>query len=294
MATSEKKIKRRVRTAYLVSTVSIALVLFLLGAVGYLILNARKASDRLRENLTVSVWLRGGLEEEAVAALRGEIEAMPSVKQLVYTTREQAAESFRETIGDDFERFLEENPLPASLEVTLHAGWSNPDSVRAFDAAVSRHDAVDEVLYQEALIGQITDNIRKFNLVILFFGGTLLLISLILINNTIRMTIFSRRFLINTMKLVGATRGFILRPFLWRAVVQGVWAAVGAAAMIAAVVYALASGIPEAGFISLSDPEPLAWILGALLVAGILISLGFTWRAVSKYINLSTNKLHIY
>jgi len=294
MATSDRKIRRRVRTAYLVSTVSIALVLFLLGAVGYLILNARKASDRLRENLTVSVWLADGLDDAGVAGLRGEIEAMPSVKQVVHTTKEQAAESFRQTIGDDFEQFLDENPLPASLEVTLHAAWSNPDSVRAFDAAISAHEAVDEVLYQEALIGQITDNIRRFNLIILFFGGTLLLISLILINNTIRMTIFARRFLINTMKLVGATRGFILRPFLWRAVAQGVWAAAMAAAMIAAVVWALSSGIPEAGFISLSDPEPLAWIAGALLAAGILISLLFTWRAVAKYIRISTNKLHIY
>lgn len=292
MATNEKNIKRRVRNAYVVSTVSIALVLFLLGAVGYLILNARKASDRLKENLTVSVWLHDGLESADVTRLRTQIEALPGVRECVYTSKEQAAGSFREYIGDDFERFLDENPLPASFEVTLHAAWSNPDSVRMFDADLSQWAEVDDVLYQEAIIGQITDNIRKFNLVILFFGGTLLLISLILINNTIRMTIFSKRFLINTMKLVGATRGFILRPFLWRSVAQGVFAALLAAVLIGAVIYALRSGIPEAGFIS--DWQPLAWIFGGLLALGIGISLLFTWRAVGKYVRLNTQKLHIY
>jgi cell division transport system permease protein len=292
MATNEKKIRQRVRSAYVVSTVSIALVLFLLGAVGYLILNARLASDRLRENLSVSVWLRDGLENADVARLRTRIGTLPAVKETIYISKEQAAESFRESIDDEFERFLDENPLPASFEVTLHADRSNPDSVRVFEAAVSKWEEVDEVLYPEAIIGQISDNIRRFNLVILFFGGTLLLISLILINNTIRMTIFSKRFLINTMKLVGATRGFILRPFLWRSVAQGVFAALLAAALICAVIYALRAGIPEAGFIS--DWRPLAWIFGGLLAAGVLISLLFTWRAVGKYVRLSTQKIHIY
>jgi cell division transport system permease protein len=292
MATNEKKIRRRVRNAYVVSTVSIALVLFLSGAVGYLILNARKASDRLKENLTISVWLHDGLESADAARLQQEIGALAAVKQIAYTAKEQAARSFFESSGEDFERFLEENPLPASLEITLHAGWSNPDSVRAFDDAVSQWEEVDEVLYQQTIIEQITENIRRFNLVILFFGGALLLISLILINNTIRMTIFSKRFLINTMKLVGATRGFILRPFLWRSVGQGVFAALLASGLIGGEVYALNTGIPEAGFIA--DWRPLAALFGVLLAGGVLISLLFTWRAVGKYIRLNTQKLHIY
>ena len=292
MSTNEKKIKRRVRNAYLISTVSIALVLFLLGAVGYLILNARKASVRLQENMTVSVWLKDDPGNTDTAALQGRILGLPGVKNAAYTSKEEAARAFTEYSGMDFERFLEENPLPASFEVTLEAAHSNPDSVRRFERTVMEWTQVDEVLYQEEIIAQVAENIRKFNLVLLFFGGTLLLISLILIRNTIRMTIFARRSIIATMKLVGATRGFILRPFLWRAVGQGCLAAGIAAGLICGVVYALQKGLPEAGFFA--DPRRMGMIFGAILVAGVLISFLFTYGAVSKYVKLNTRKMHIY
>jgi cell division transport system permease protein len=272
--------------------VSIALVLFLLGSVGYLILNAREASDRLKENMTVSVWLKDGLKENEVNDLQWRLRGMSGVKSVEYTSKEEAARTFTAFSGMDFEGFLEENPLPASLEVTLAADFSHPDSVQLFDRAVSEWEQVDDVLYQEAIIAQVTDNIRKFNLVLLFFGGTLLLISLILIRNTIRMTIFSKRSIINTMKLVGATRGFILRPFLWKAVGQGFGAALLAIALICAVVYGLRTGLPEAGFFA--DLHRMATLFGAVAVAGMLISLLFTYGAVSKYVKLSTQKISIY
>lgn len=292
MATNEKKIKRRVRNAYLISTVSIALVLFLLGSVGYLILNAREASDQLKENMTVSVWLKDGLEESDVTTLQGRVRGISGVKNVAYTSKEEAARTFTAFSGMDFEGFLDENPLPASFEVTLDADYSNPDSVRMFDRTVSEWEQVDDVLYQEAIIAQVADNIRKFNIVLIFFGGTLLLISLILIRNTIRMTIFSKRSIINTMKLVGATRGFILRPFLWKSVGQGILAALIAIALVCAVVYGLRTGLPEAGFFA--DLLRMGTLFGAIAVAGVLISLLFTYGAVSKYVKLNTQKMHIY
>jgi len=292
MATSEKRIKRRVRGAYFISTVSIALVLFLLGSVGYLILNAREASDQLKENMTLSVWLKDGLEESTVRTLQGRIQGMSGVKNVTYTSKEQAAQAFTASSGMDFEGFLEENPLPASFEVTLQAEYSEPDSVRMFDAAVSEWEQVDDVLYQAAIIEKVADNIRKFNIVLIFFGGTLLLISLILIRNTIRMAIFSKRSIINTMKLVGATRGFILRPFLWKSIGQGVLAALVALILIAAVIYGLRTGIPEAGFFA--DLMRLGVLAGAIVLTGVLISLLFTYSAVNKYIRLNTQKMHIY
>ncbi len=292
MSTSEKRIRRRVRHAYLISTVSIALVLFLLGSVGYLILNARQASDRLQENMTVSVWLRDEVASTDVPALRARIAALPGVKGAVYTSKEEAARQFTAFSGMDFEGFLDENPLPASFEVTLAADYSQPDSVRRFDAAVSAWEGVEDVLYQESIIEQVAENIRKFNLVLLFFGGTLLLISLILIRNTIRITIFSRRSIINTMKLVGATRGFILRPFLGRAVGQGVSAALIAIVLICVVVYGLRTGLPEAGFFA--DLRRMAALFGAILAAGVLISLLFTYSAVSRFVRLNTQKMQLY
>ncbi|MCD8185719.1 MAG: permease-like cell division protein FtsX [Rikenellaceae bacterium] len=292
MATSEKKIKRRVRSAYVISTVSIALVLFLLGSVGYLTLNAREASDQLKENMTVSVWLRDGLEELEVTALQGRLQGLSGVKSVSYTSKEQAARDFTAFSGMDFESFLDDNPLPASFEVTLLAEYSEPDSVRWFHRTLAEWNEVDDVLYQEAIIEQIAENIRKFNLVLLFFGGTLLLISLILIRNTIRMAIFSKRSIINTMKLVGATRGFILKPFLWRAVGQGILAAWIALCLIASVIYGLREGLPEAGFFA--DLLRLGILAGAVTAAGIVISFLFTYSAVNKYIKLNTQKMHIY
>jgi len=292
MATSEKKIKRRVRNAYLISTVSIALVLFLLGSVGYLILNARDASDQLKENMTVSVWLKDGLENDQIRNLQGRIQGISGVKNVSYTSKEAAARQFTTLSGMDFEGFLDENPLPASFEVTLQADYSNPDSVRMFDAAVSEWEQVDDVLYQERIIEQVTDNIRKFNIVLVFFGGTLLLISLILIRNTIRMSIFSKRSIINTMKLVGATKGFILKPFLWKSVGQGFLAALVAIGLICVVVYGLRTGLPEAGFFA--DLLRLGGLFGAIIGVGILISFIFTYGAVNKYVKLNTQKMHIY
>ena len=292
MATNEQRIKRRVRSAYFISTVSIALVLFLLGSVGYLILNAREASDQLKENMVVSVWLKDNLEDTDVGTLQERIAAFPGVKAVAYTSKEEAARKFTAFSNMDFQGFLEDNPLPASFEVTLEAGYSNPDSVRLFDNRVSLWEQVDDVLYQEAIIAQVADNIRKFNIVLVFFGGTLLLISMILIRNTIRMTIFSKRSIINTMKLVGATKGFILRPFLWRSIGQGFLAALVAICLICAVIYGLRTGLPEAGFFA--DLMRLGTLFGAIVLAGILISLLFTYGAVRKYVNLNTQKMHIY
>jgi cell division transport system permease protein len=292
MSTNEKKIKRRVRNAYLIATVSIALVLFLLGSVGYLILNARDASDQLKENITLSVWLKDEPTPDGINALQGRIRGLTGVKNATYTSREEAARQFTAFSGVDFDGFLEENPLPASFEVTLLAEYSDPDSVRMFDATVSEWKEVDDVLYEERIIEQVAGNIRKFNIVLLFFGGTLLLISLILIRNTIRMSIFSRRSIINTMKLVGATRGFILRPFLWKSVGQGLLAALLAIVLICTVIYGLRTGLPEAGFFA--DLLRLSTLFGVLIAAGIGISFLFTYGAVSKYVKLNTQKMHIY
>lgn len=292
MATKEKKIKRRVRNAYLVSTVSIALVLFLLGAVSYLILNAREASDDLKENMTVSVWLKDGLSQTQRNTVENRLKAFPDVKEVSYTSKEEAAETYKAYMDSDFEGFLGENPLPASFEVTLNAQYSNVDSVKVFDVRVSKWDEVDDVLYQAGIIEEVAVNIQKFNLVLLFFGCTLLLISLILINNTIRMTIFSKRSVINTMKLVGATKGFILRPFLWKAVAQGCYAAILASLLVCAIIYGLNAGIPEAGFIK--DLSRLSYIFAGILIVGIVISFLFTYAAVSKYVRLNAQRIYIY
>lgn len=292
MAANEKRIKRRIRNAYIVSTVSIALVLFIVGAVGYLIMNARQASDRLRENITMSVLLKDDVTAADRKDIFSKLSARTEVKEIKYISKDDAAEEFKEYIGNDFVGFLEENPLPASYEISLNAEYSDVDTLKKFEREIVKLTGVEDVIYQEAIIGQITANIQKFNLLLLLFGCTLLAISLILINNTIRMAIFSKRFIINTMKLVGATRFFIIKPFISRALLQGIYAGIISSVMIGAMVYGLSEGIPEAGFL-IGTPFLLT-MFGLLFAGGIVISILFTFGAVLKYVNLSTNKLHLY
>ncbi len=293
MATQEnRKIRRKVRSAYVISTVSIALVLFLLGAVGYLTLGALNAADRLRENVAVYVMLDDALTTQQTEELGERFRGLSAVKTVKFVTRQEAAEDFRNYIGDDFEEFLQMNPLPNSFELNLHAEASAKDSVAALEKQVVRWEGVDEVLYQRNVVEQIGSNINKFTLVLLFFGLTLLVISLILLNNTIRITILSKRYIINTMKLVGATRGFIMRPFLWNSVLQGVYAALIAAAMLMLMIAGLNEGLPDVHFIR--GHMQLAVILGALLAGGVLISLVFTAFAVRKFIRMNSSRIYIY
>ncbi|MCC8088843.1 MAG: ABC transporter permease [Rikenellaceae bacterium] len=292
MASNDRKIKRKIRNAYIVSTVSIALVLFLLGAVGYMILNAKEASDTLKENVSISVLLKDNVSGVRLEEIESTMRVRKEVKSCTYISKEQAAEDFKAYIGNDFVGFLDGNPLPASLELTLNAAYSDLDSIKIMTAEIKKMDGVEDILYQEAIIEQVTENIKKFNLILLLFGGTLLLISLILINNTIRMAIFSKRNIINTMKLVGATGGFIMRPFMGKAVLQGMYAAIISCLLVSGVVYSLNKGLPEAAFIT--DIEILGIIFAGIFILGILISSVFTYYAVRKYIRISSNQLFIY
>ncbi len=292
MAREDKRIKRKVRNSYLISTVSIALVLFLLGSVSYLILNALSATDRLKESVTIYVMLKDGLSEQETADLRKQIETKESVREVKYITKEQAAEDFRAYIGNDFEEFLDENPLPNSFEVGLTAEASEKEAIRSLEKELTALTGVDEVIYQKGVIEQIGSNINKFNLILLLFGGALLFIALILLNNTIRMTIVAKRHIINTMKLVGATRGFILRPFLASATAHGIYAGAIASIMFIAMVAGLGEGLPEVRF--LKDNMLLLGIVAAMIIGGIIISLLFTLFAVNKFVRMPSGKAYLY
>jgi cell division transport system permease protein len=292
MTREDKRLKRRVRRSYLISTVSIAMVLFLLGSVAFLILNALNATDRLKESVTIYVMLSEGLSDEQTAELRQKIEAMKVVRQVTYVSKDKAAEQFIAETGEDFTGFIDFNPLPDSFEVGLGARSSDKEVVRAFDKTVSAMEGVSEVVYQKGVIEQIGSNINKFNLILLLFGGTLLVISLILLNNTVRMTIVARRRIISTMQLVGATKGFIMRPFVGSAVLHGVYAGLIATAMFAAMIVGLQEGLPEVAM--LRGNVLLASIAGGMIVGGVVISLLFTIFAVNKFVRMTGSKMYLY
>lgn len=289
---SNKRIRRKVRNAYIISTVSVALVLFLLGSVGYLILGALGTTQRLKESMTVYVMLSDTVSAQTTTAIGEKLKANRSVREMKFIGKDQAAQEFQEYLGDDFIEFLDQNPLPDAYELKMTAAASDKASLEALEKEVSTWEGVNEVVYQRGVLEQIGQNINKFNLILLLFGGTLLIIALILLNNTIRVTIFAKRYIINTMKLVGATRWFIMRPFLGRSILQGIYAGLICWVMLAVMMMGLHEGLPEVRFVS--DQLYLAYIFGGTMVGGILISLIFTTFAVRKFVRMNSSKLHMY
>lgn len=287
-----RRLKRKVRNSYIISTVSIALVLFLLGSVSYLVVNALDITDRMKENVSVYVMLRDELTPEQQEAIRHKLLQQEAVRDAVFVSKDDAAAEFRSEAGGDFEEFLGFNPLPDSYEVKLSAAGPDLEKMRAFEKEALTWDGVDEVVYQRSVVEEIGRNINTFNLVLLMFGGALLIISLILLNNTIRVAIYSKRYIITTMKLVGATRGFILRPFAGSAVMQGIWSALIATVMFSGMLYGIHRGLPEISF-SGADAKAV-YIIAGMFLAGILISLVFTIFAVDKFVKLPTGAVNYY
>ena len=291
-AENTKSLRRKVRNSYIISTISIALVLFLLGSVGYLIFNAVRATDLMKENVAIHLMIKQGTSDERIAEIGRELGAHEAVKEVTFVPKAVAAENFKEQIGSDFVEFLAFNPLPDAYEVKLHAQYSDKDYVRKFEKEAASWNGIEEVVYQRAVVEQIGSNINKFNLVLLLFGGALLDIALILLNNTIRLTIYSKRYLINTMKLVGASKWFIMKPFLLRSILHGVYAWLIAAAMFLALVAGLGEGLPEVTF--LAESRPVYYVLCGMLLLGILISALFTLFAVNKFVRMNTTKINLY
>ena len=287
-------IRRKVRNSYIVSTVSIALVLFLLGAVGYLMTAAMRVADSLQESVTLIVELEKGITDERKEAVKGLLAANPITAEITYLSKEEKLQDdeFRKIFAVEFEEVLDENPLMDSFEVRLNSLSENRAALDVFIADISEREGVAHVSYPADLIEKVHSSVNKGRPVLLLFALVLLVISLTLLNNTIRLAIFSKRYLINTMKLVGATKWFIIRPFLWDSVKQGVWSGIIAASLFGAMIYGVDQKMPE-----LSSPELLeaaAVILVGMVVVGVVVSLLFTLFAVNKFVNMKSNKIYLY
>lgn len=290
----DKRLKRRVRNSYIVSNISIALVLFLLGSVGYLMTAAMQVARTLQESVTVTVELRNGADEGQKESLRKRFEANELVSHVEYSSKDDKLNDayFRQMFEQEFEAILEENPLLDSFELILSADSADPDKLETFIAQIAELDGVDRVSYPAQTVERLHATIAKIRLVLLLFGGALLVISLILLNNTIRLAIFSKRYLINTMKLVGATKWFIMRPFLGSSITQGILSGIIASALFLTAVYGLNEAVPE--LMSLAETMKIGIIVGGMVLGGILISLCFTFFAVNKFVNMKSNKIYLY
>ena len=282
--------KGRLRSSYLTLIVSISLVLFLIGLLGLLIINAKELSDYFRESLSFSVMLDEDSKEADIRMLQKDLDAKHFVKSTEYFSKEQAAENLKEELGEDFLSFMGYNPLLPSIDVYLLAEFTHPDSVLNIEKYLLEYTVVKEVYFQESFLHLLNENVRKVSIVLLVFSGLLLFISLTIINNTIRLSVYSKRFLINTMQLVGATKPFIRKPFLLRSIIHGILAALIAILLLMAILYFI-----EQEFyllFTLQDIGLILYLFGGIILLGMIINYLSTYFSVNKYLGISEDKLY--
>lgn len=286
----EKHTKRRLKSSYITTIISISLVLFMLGLVGIVMLHGQKLSVMIRENIGLSVIIKNNVQERAIHDFINNLDRQPYVKETEYITREQAAQDLKESLGEDFISFIGYNPLLPSIEVKLNAPWTNIDSMLLIEKRLIANNIVEEVLYQKSLVNLVNENIRRISLVLLAFSLLLLLIAIALINNTIRLSVYSKRFIIRSMQLVGATQGFIRKPFIIQGLYHGIYSAIIAMILLAVTIYFSRREMPELA--TLQDTDMMLVLSGIVIILGIIISVISTYFAVGKYLRSSLDELY--
>ena len=282
--------RRRIANAYLSSVISISLVLLLVGVAAMLLLNARSVSDYFKENMEVSVIMKPGVSEEQAAVFQEQLDKSRFVNSTVLVSREQGEKEMMEMLGEDFLDVFETSPVPVSLDMTLEADYVSSDSLEVVTSEVMMADIVDEVNYQKSLVDALNANFSRISAVIAVFIALLLFISYVLINNTVRLNVFARRFTIHTMKLVGATRAFIRAPFLVQAVLQGVFSAVIANGALVALLFVLKSRFGQ--LFEIFSKDVLIMVMCIVLAAGLLICVISTYFVVNKLVSLKKDELY--
>ncbi len=293
MSQREKKYyQRKINSSYLTSVISITLVLFTLGILGLIAINARVLSRYIRENIGFEIIMEQNTKEADILYLQKILDTKPYVKSTEYITKEEAARRLSKTLGEDFTGFFkdDDNPLLPSIDVRFYAEWANNDSLAQIQNFILKNKGVKDIYYQKSLVHLINRNLRKISLILLGFSLLLLIIAVALINNTIRLSVYSRRFIIRSMQLVGATQGFIRRPFIVRGIIQGVISAFIALGLLSAIVVTLWNNLPELKLIS--SPEMLLFLYLFVLILGMIVSGMSTYLAVRKYLNLKPDKLY--
>jgi cell division transport system permease protein len=284
--------KKRINSSYITSVISITLVLFTLGILGLIVLQANSLSNYIKENIGFEIIIKPGVKEADILYLQKTLDLEPFVKTTEYITKEEASERLTDMLGEEFTGFLgeEENPLLPSIDIRFHADWANNDSFAVIEEIILANDYVKEVYYQKSLVHIINKNVRRISLILLGFSLLLLFIAMALINNTIRLSVYSKRFTIRSMQLIGATEQFIRRPFILKGLLQGVISAVITMLLISIIITALKSNIPELAV--LIGPELIVFLFAIILIIGMLFVGISTIFAVNKYLRMRTERLY--
>ncbi|MFD2527335.1 cell division protein FtsX [Flavihumibacter stibioxidans] len=285
-----KSSAKRSQPSYFMSILGVSLVLFILGLLGWIVINANKLGQYFKENVEVRVYLRENITPKDSVALVQYIANKPYVKEYTYVTKEDARKKFIADGNDDWKNIMDANPLPASIDFKLRNQYVHIDSLTAIAADLEQNIGVNDVQYPRALIDNLNKNVQKISMILLIVAIVLCIVVIILIDNTIRLAMFSNRFLIKTMQMVGATRGFIAKPMDVRAIINGAISGVIALAGIFALIIFSEQQLPE-----LKAMRDITWLvlLGAgIILLGILISLLSTHRSVVKYLKMKLDDLY--
>ncbi len=291
-AKEEQYYKKRVNTAYFTSLISITLVLFTLGFLGLLIVHAKTLSNYIKENIGFEIIIKPGVKEAEVIRLQKHLDTRDYVKTTEYITKKEALNRLKKSLGNNFVNFFGkgDNPLLPSIDVRFNAAWANNDSISKIEKQMLAKPFVKEVYYQKSLVQEIDRNLNKITLVLLVLSGVLLMIAIALMNNSTRLTIYSKRFVIKSMQLVGATRGFIRRPFVWKGMLQGVYSAFIALALLTAVLVVVRENLPELTVIESFRLIGVVYIFVILL--GMAVTGFSTFFAVNRYLDMNKHKLY--
>ena len=282
--------RRRLANAYLSAVISISLVLLLVGVASMLLVNAKSVSDYFKEHMQISVLLKQEVEDDEALAFQAELDSLEFIHSTRFVSREEGTEEMKEMLGEDFLSVFETSPVPSSLELTLEAQYVEADSLDKVKARLLESPLVDEVDYQQSLVESLNENIGKISLLLGVFIVLLLFISFVLINNTVRLNVFARRFTIHTMKMVGATRSFIRSPFMVQAVFQGLFAAFLALLLLLLALFCVRRSFAQ--LFSIVQLKLLLLVIGIVIVSGVVICVVSTYFVVNKLVSLKRGELY--
>jgi len=282
---------KKIKNIHFGSTVSMSLVLFLIGLISLLLFVANDMSVYVKENINLSIILDDNASQPEVKRVEIFLETAGYAKKISYVSKEDALKEHVAALGDDPQDFLGFNPLKASLEVKLKAEYANNDSVKMIEGKLKTFEVIERVAYQKDLIGLVNENVRKISIVLLGLALILLIVAVALINNTVRLSIYSNRFLINTMQMVGATNWFIRKPYIRQAIMNGLAAAVVAILLLGIVVYYVMYEFGLGG-VSL-NPASAVSVSVIVLLSGILLMASSTYLSIGRYLKMNTNEMYL-
>ena len=282
--------KRRLLTSYFSVIVSITLVLFLLAFFMFLVLSTKKLANHFKEQVTVTILIKDKAKDVDITQLQKTLSVAPFVKSIKFISKEEAAETFSKDIGEDFVTFIGTNPLQNAIDLSLKAEYADPDKMQEIKRDLEQHTFVSEVVYDQSLVALIHENVNRIGFITLVFSVLFTFVSVLLINASIRLSIYSKRFIIKTMQLVGATRSFIRRPLIYTNVKLGIFSAFVAITFFSLALFSIIKSYPD--FAVLLDATVLTVVFIGVFVMGILISWGSTFFATQRFLNLNTNELY--